>query len=353
MQFLTDGPGARVTAERSLELALEAGLVGDTLRAYANLVWAAIRHRAYPLADGYLRAATEFASDPELDLWRIYLLGYRARSELDQGRWDDAAGTATLVSRERHASKLPVVLALTVLGRLRARRGDPDPWTPLDEALALAGPELQRIEPVAVARAEAAWLTGDDDGVLAETDRIAGLAERRGARWITGEIAVWRRRAGADVDPGADVPEPYALELAGAHEQAAERWTALGCPYEAALALAGAEDEAAQRRAHDELRGLGATAAAAMVARELRRRGAANLPRGPRAATRENPSQLTARELEVLALVADGLRNRDIADRLFLSTKTVEHHVAAIRAKLGARTRGEAGAQALRLGLLR
>ena len=89
-----------------------------------------------------------------------------------------------------------------------------------------------------------------------------------------------------------------------------------------------------------------------MVARDLRRRGAANLPRGPRAATRENPSQLTARELEVLALVADGLRNRDIADRLFLSTKTVEHHVAAIRAKLGARTRGEAGAQALRLGLL-
>ena len=93
-------------------------------------------------------------------------------------------------------------------------------------------------------------------------------------------------------------------------------------------------------------------AAAAIVARELRRRGAANLPRGPRAATRENPSQLTARELEVLALVADGLRNRDIAERLFLSTKTVEHHVAAIRAKLGARTRGEAGAQALRLGLL-
>ena len=163
MQFLTDGPGARVTAERSLELALEAGLVGDTLRAYANLVWAAIRHRAYPLADRYLRAATEYASDPELDLWRIYLLGYRARSELDQGRWDDAADTATLVSRERRASKLPVVLALTVLGRLRARRGDPDPWTPLDEALALAGPELQRIEPVAVARAEAAWLSGDND----------------------------------------------------------------------------------------------------------------------------------------------------------------------------------------------
>jgi DNA-binding NarL/FixJ family response regulator len=80
------------------------------------------------------------------------------------------------------------------------------------------------------------------------------------------------------------------------------------------------------------------------VARGLRRRGATNLPLGP--------AQLTAREREVLALVADGLRNRDIAEHLFLSTKTVEHHVASIRAKLGARTRGEAGAQAQRLGLL-
>ena len=352
MEFLTRGPQARAAAERSLELALAAGLVDDTLRAYANLAWAALRHRAYPLADSYLRAATELASDPGLDLWWLHLLGYRARSELDQGRWDDAAGTAALVIRGRRASPLPVVLALTVSGRLRARRGDPDPWGPLDEALALAGPELQRIEPIAVARAEAAWLSGDNDRAIAETDRIADLAERCDAGWVSGEVAVWRRRAGAEVDPGGDVAEPYALELAGAFEQSAERWTALGCPYEAALALAGADEEAAQRRAHDELRALGANAAAAVVARDLRRRGAANLPRGPRAATRENPSRLTARELEVLALVADGLRNRDIADRLFLSTKTVEHHVAAIRAKLGARTRGEAGARALRLGLL-
>jgi ATP/maltotriose-dependent transcriptional regulator MalT len=352
MEFLEQGPGARATAERSLELALERGLVEETLRAYSNLAWAAVRHRAHALANRYLHDATEYASDPELDLWWIYLLGYRARAELDQGRWDDAAETAALVVRERRASKLPVVLALTVTGRLRARRGDPDPWSPLDEALELSGPELQRIEPVAIARAEAAWLAGDNERVLAETDRVAGLARQRDARWISGEVAVWRARAGAEIDPEAAVAEPFALELAGAFEDAAGCWTALGCPYEAALALAGADDEALQRRAHDELRSLGAMAAATVVARELRRRGAANLPRGPRAATRGNPLQLTARELEVLALVADGLRNRDIADRLFLSSKTVEHHVAAIRAKLGARTRGEAGAQARRLGLL-
>ena len=351
MQFLVDGPVARATAEHSLELALRSELVEDALRAYANLAWAAVRHRAQSLANRYLEAATAYASDPELDLWWIYLLGYRARAELDQGRWSEATETAARVIRGRRASPLPAILALTVAGRLRARRGDPDPWSPLDEALALAGPELQRIEPIAMARAETAWLAGDRARVVAETDAVAALAHRCDARWVMGEIACWRRRAGVVEPLGVDLLEPHALELAGAYEEAAAHWAALGCPYEAAVALAGADDEAALRRALDELLALGATAAAAVVARRLRERGAANLPRGPRPATRENPAQLTARELEVLALLADGLRNRQIAERLFVSSKTVDHHVSAILRKLGARTRGEAAAEALRLGL--
>jgi DNA-binding NarL/FixJ family response regulator len=75
------------------------------------------------------------------------------------------------------------------------------------------------------------------------------------------------------------------------------------------------------------------------------------LPRGPRAATKENPAGLTAREVEVLALVGEGLRNAAIAERLFLSEKTVGHHVSAILRKLDVRTRGEASAEAHRLGI--
>ena len=75
------------------------------------------------------------------------------------------------------------------------------------------------------------------------------------------------------------------------------------------------------------------------------------LPRGPRATTKENPGGLTAREVEVLKLVSEGLRNADIADRLFLSDRTVGHHVSAILRKLGVRTRGEASAEAHRLGI--
>ena len=54
----------------------------------------------------------------------------------------------------------------------------------------------------------------------------------------------------------------------------------------------------------------------------------------------------------MLALVEQGLRNKQIAERLFVSSKTVDHHVGAILRKLGVDTRGEAGAAARRLGLV-
>jgi DNA-binding NarL/FixJ family response regulator len=54
---------------------------------------------------------------------------------------------------------------------------------------------------------------------------------------------------------------------------------------------------------------------------------------------------------EVLALVTEGLRNADIAQRLFVSPKTVDHHVSAILAQLGVQTRGEAARAAARLGI--
>jgi DNA-binding NarL/FixJ family response regulator len=76
------------------------------------------------------------------------------------------------------------------------------------------------------------------------------------------------------------------------------------------------------------------------------------VPRGPRAATRRNVANLTARQLEVLALVGEGLRNKEIAARLVLSERTVDHHVAAILRKLEVGTRGQAAARAARLQLL-
>jgi DNA-binding CsgD family transcriptional regulator len=345
--------GGRAELLRCLELSREAGLDAQAGRAALNLVWSAIRQREFTVADEYLAWGLEFAESRGLELWRIYLLAFKATAAVARGRWTEALDCASLVLRESFPSTAPPSLALTAIGLTRTRCGDVDQWPVLDEALSLvkSSGELGRLGPVAAARAEAAWLEGASEKVADATEEAFALALQRGAGWPLGELACWRWRAGMLDKPPLAAAEPYARLISGDWPGAAELWDELGCPYEAALARAEADDRDALRRALDELQGMGAVPAAAIVARRLRRRGARGLPRGPRKTTRQNPAQLTARELDVLELVAEGLANREIAQRLFLSEKTVAHHVSAILRKLDVRTRAQAGVRAVRLGL--
>ena len=159
-------------------------------------------------------------------------------------------------------------------------------------------------------------------------------------------------RAGLPVEPPDDVPERFRLQLDGEPEAAAELLTTEGAGYDAAIALAPSSDGSLLRAAHEQLRALGARPAAAIIARRLRELGERHLPRGPREATRENPAGLTNRELEVLPLLAEGLRNAEIAQRLVVTPKTVDHHVSSILRKLEVTNRGQAGTAAARLGVV-
>jgi DNA-binding CsgD family transcriptional regulator len=246
---------------------------------------------------------------------------------------------------------VPTISSLVVFGLLSARRGDEGSRELLDRAAVLAERQgqLPALAEVAAARAEKAWLEGRLEEVARETDAALDLAVRRGASREVGELARWRWRAGIR-EPTPCASGPDAATLAGDWEQAARLWAELGCPYEAALALADGDDADAALRALGELHRLGARAPAAIVTQRLRERGV-RVPRGPNAAARQNPAGLTARELEVLTLLADGLRNAEIAARLVVSPRTVDHQVSAVLRKLGAHTRAEAAAMALRGGL--
>ena len=330
IDLLAGDPAGTVEIERALHTALEQGLEEHAGRAYVALTWWSPRGRSYRAADRHLDAGLRYCDERGLDLWRTYLLAYRARASLDSGDWDDAVASATRVAHNPRTSPVPRIVALAVVGLVRARRGDPDVWTPLDEAWALACDtgELQRIGPTAAARAEAWWLAGRRDKVMEATSLALDLASSHCAGWVVGEMLSLRRRAGVPVDTTADVPEPCAAARAG-----------------------GGGDEAT-RQGLAELQQLGARPAAAIVAQQLRRRGARHLPRGPRTATRDNPAHLTTRELDVLALMATGLQNKEIAADLVLSHRTVDHHVAAILRKLGVHSRREAAREAARLGLV-
>ena len=350
VEFFTGAPAGLEKLAQTIELAQELGFEDIVAQTYVVVVRTACRLREYEIAAPYVRDGLDYCSTRDYDVWRYYLLSWQSKIELAHGRWTEAAQTASICLGEK--CPFARIHALQALGLVRARRGDPDAWAPLDEAVTLAEPrrEQQWIAPVAIARAEAAWLEGRNDDAIAETELAYDEARRLDASWLAG-LSYWRWRAGADEPTPSVGEEPYRLEMQGDWAGASERWAKMGCRYEAALALIDADDDTTLQRALGELQALGAQPAAKIVSRRLRERGALNLPRGQRAATRANPANLTPRELEVLTLLAEGLHNGEIAARLFLSEKTVSHHVSAVLRKLGVPNRVQAVTEATRLGI--
>jgi DNA-binding CsgD family transcriptional regulator/tetratricopeptide (TPR) repeat protein len=345
--------------EENVRSAQRADLDNQAAQSLFNLARSAVGERRHQLAARYLAEGLAYCAARDLDFFRLYLLTWRAYSLLQQGHWTEAEELA----EEVRSHSLPTSAAIrgigvgTVLGTIRARRGEAGATALLDEALALALPipDFTWKLPVRAARAELAWLSGDSSRARQEASAGLELAVRQPGsgsyfRWQIGELVGWLWRAGGVQKVPAGVAEPYALEIAGRWADAAEAWWRFECPYEMALALS-AGDAAALRQAHDVLRGLGARPALAIVSRRLRELGVRDIPRGPRAATQAGPAGLTAREQEVLGLLAAGLRNSEIAAKLVISERTVANHVAAILGKLAVDSRGAAVAAAARLGL--
>jgi DNA-binding CsgD family transcriptional regulator len=317
-------------------------------RGFTNLAEMLYRNLRLAELEEVLAAGLAFTDEHGFPSHAYNLEVHRCLLALRRGDWSEAeSGLEALVDQAEDPGML-AGHSRPPYGRLLARRG----VAGAGQLLALAWERALRqrsllcLAYAGTALVEYAWLADRPDRaetVLAGWERHAG---RPSAEPVHAELLRYAARAGVAVGSFPGCPQPWAAGLAGDWRAAAEGWEQVGDPYERALELASSDDVPATLEALRTLEDLGAHAAVRHVRHRLRDLGVTRVPRRPTADTRAHPAGLTRRQADVLALLADGLTNAEIADRLVLSVRTVDTHVAAILDRLGVRTRREAAAVA-------
>ena len=332
----------------ALEIALSGGHEYQVGGVFADMYWMYCGDLRHEEGEQIYNQAMAYCDVHDIGTFANCLLADRAGVFEKLGRWDECVSIAHTMLEERSLSPAnriqPLYLPGESDGASRTRR-----------ILAASG----RGDAPAIGLDEPEWLTlcatGTDRGVLARRP-----ARCRTSRAGSGARCLGRRGcsllgAGSPCGPDASLESPSQLILshsrhrsAGDAEHAAELWDRLGYRYEAALALLDTKDEALLRESLTRLTDLGAAAAARVVRRTMRDLGIRSIPAGARTSTTAHPRGLTKREQQILELLSEGQSNEEIAARLFISVRTVEHHVSAILGKLGASTRKGAAKEARR-----
>jgi len=356
VQARTQAPKKNDTSllQQSLDIALRNNYDEQAMRAYSILARNVVWMKDYEFAEKIVEEGLRHCERVGIHLGTPYILSTKAWLYLDTGHWDDALRIANSLVANTDQLALAKSIAVVVIAKIKIRRGHKDIRPLLIEAKsnAFETNEAQAIIPLLSALLEYEWLTGER--FIDETDldyAVKGSANRIRI-YDNSEFVFWLMKTrNMRIDLG-DFFEGYKITTEATALRAAQLWKHLGCPYERALALfEGAEGD--KRVAIEIVHNLGADAVYEKMKFEMRSFGIKNIPLGLRKSTLSNPANLTSRELEVLQLLKEGLQNREIGSRLFISAKTVSHHIASIFFKLDVNSRGKAVQQAIHLSIIK
>jgi DNA-binding CsgD family transcriptional regulator/tetratricopeptide (TPR) repeat protein len=340
--------------QQSLAIALKNSYHDHVARAYCNIAGTSCTMKEYLFSRKILEEGIAYCEERDLDTYTLYMLSWKARLNFETGCWKEACHIAeNLLKNDGHACAVRIA-ALAVVAKIKIRRGDPDALPLLLEAkkMAFETMELQRIIPVLIGLLEYEWITGKCFIETEAIDRTINMIKGLDFILYNNEFAFWLLKARNQHLPLGGMYEGFDLSSATKKMKAAALWRKAGSPYMEALALFEGNDND-KRKAITIVHKLGANAVYEKMRREMRTSGIKNIPRGIRKTTQANPALLTTRELDVLALLKEDLQNKEIAARLFISGRTVDHHISSIFFKLGVNSRNKAVTAAARQEIIK
>jgi len=341
--------------QQSLEIGLQKTYHEHAARAYTNLAYNGIIIKDNNLAKEALEKGIFYCQENNLDLWVVYMQTVKAKLKLETGNWEEAYDIAGKLIKNKESTKIIKIYVLTVWATIKMRRGNIEGLIPVlmeakEKAFEMI--ELQRIIQALTACLEYEWITGKHIVEKEALDRTIKMTEQMGNIYANSEFAFWLLKARGQHLQLKEVFEGYESDSIPKAQKAASLWKKAGYPYNEALLLFEGDNND-KRKALTIIQELGAKAVYEKMKLEMRISGIKNIPRGIRKSTQSNPAFLTSRELDVLKLMKEGLQNKEIGTQLFISPKTVDHHISSILFKLDVNSRIKAVQEAVRQGILK
>ena len=340
--------------QQSLQIAIKNSYDDHAGRAYANLASNAVKMKDNLFAKKILEEGIQYCEERGLDTYNKYLAVFKAWLSLNTGIWNEAYHIAENLIKNTDQHPIVKIEAIVIVATIKMRRGHSDILPLLIEAKekAFETMEPQRILPVLTALLEYEWIMGTSFVKKEDIDHAIPMVPNGGNMYLKNKFCLWLLKARKQKILLPDFLDGYQVDDKATAMKSSALWKKLNCPYEQALTLFEGDDND-KRAAIEIVQKLGADAIYEKMKFEMRASGIKSIPRGIRKSTKSNPANLTDRELDVIHLLKDGMQNKEIAARLFISPKTVDHHISSIFFKLEVNSRTKAVKEAISLEIIK